>query len=39
MYREVEIIKMFDHPNIINIHEIIDDPEDDKLQIIMEYCN
>ena len=31
-------MKMFDHPNIITIHEIIDDPQDDKLQMIMEYC-
>lgn len=25
------------HPNICNLHEVIDDPEEDNLYLIMEY--
>ncbi|KAF0889173.1 hypothetical protein E2562_022440 [Oryza meyeriana var. granulata] len=35
--REVSIMKMLDHPNIVNLIEVIDDPEIDKLYMVLEY--
>merc|ERR1712061_577747 len=37
-----EIMKMMrtmDHKNVVKLYEIIDDPADDKLYLIMEFCN
>jgi tRNA A-37 threonylcarbamoyl transferase component Bud32 len=35
--REMAIMKKLDHPNIVKLYELIDDPEVDKLFIVMEY--
>jgi len=35
VYSEIEILKLIDHPNIIKLQEIIDDPAADKLYLIM----
>jgi serine/threonine protein kinase len=35
--KEIAIMKKLDHPNIVNLIEILDDPSVDKLYIIMEY--
>ncbi|KAL5223562.1 hypothetical protein ABZP36_010201 [Zizania latifolia] len=35
--REVSIMKMLDHPNIVNLIEVIDDPEIDKFYMVLEY--
>ncbi len=35
--KEIAIMKKLDHPNVVNLIEILDDPSVDKLYIIMEY--
>ncbi|KAJ7538487.1 hypothetical protein O6H91_11G050300 [Diphasiastrum complanatum] len=35
--REVDIMKQLDHPNIVNLVEVIDDPESDYLYMVLEY--
>ena len=34
---EIEILKKINHPNIINVVEIIDDPKQDNICIVMDY--
>ena len=36
--REIDIQKNLNHPNIVTLLEIIDDSEDEKLHMVMEYC-
>jgi len=36
--REIAIMERLDHPNVIKIHEVINDPSDNKIHIIMEYA-
>ena len=31
MYREIAIMKKLDHPNVVKLVEVLDDPEDDQL--------
>ncbi|CAK9314412.1 unnamed protein product [Citrullus colocynthis] len=35
--REVLIMKMLEHPNIVNLLEVIDDPDDDRFYMVLEY--
>ena len=35
---EVSIMKMLDHKNIVQLKEVIDDPDNDYICIVMEYC-
>jgi len=35
--REVSIMKMLNHPNIVNLVEVIDDPNIDKFYMVLEY--
>ncbi|XP_027910133.1 serine/threonine-protein kinase GRIK1-like [Vigna unguiculata] len=35
--REVLIMKMVEHPNIVNLIEVIDDPESDNFYMVLEY--
>ncbi|XP_058094435.1 serine/threonine-protein kinase GRIK2 isoform X2 [Magnolia sinica] len=35
--REVSIMKMLDHPNIVNLVEVIDDPSTDHFYMVLEY--
>ncbi|ESW04237.1 hypothetical protein PHAVU_011G078300 [Phaseolus vulgaris] len=35
--REVFIMKMVEHPNIVNLIEVIDDPESDNFYMVLEY--
>jgi [calcium/calmodulin-dependent protein kinase] kinase len=35
--REIAVMKKLDHPNIVNLIEVLDDPAHDKLYIVMEY--
>lgn len=36
--REIAIMKKLDHPNIISLHEVLDDPSRDELYMVVEYC-
>jgi len=36
--REIDIHKMLIHPNIVRLHEVIDDDTDDKVYLIMDYA-
>lgn len=35
--REVAIMKLLEHPNLVNLVEVIDDPESDHLYMVLEY--
>ncbi|VAH95130.1 unnamed protein product [Triticum turgidum subsp. durum] len=35
--REVSLMKMLSHPNIVNLIEVIDDPNSDKFYMVLEY--
>lgn len=37
--REVSLMKMLDHPNIVNLIEVIDDPNTDKFYMVLEYVD
>ncbi|KAJ6809643.1 serine/threonine-protein kinase GRIK1-like [Iris pallida] len=37
VHREVSIMKLLEHPNIINLVEVIDDPESDHFYMVLEY--
>lgn len=36
--REIDILKQLAHLNIIRLYEVIDDPNDDKLYLVLEYA-
>lgn len=36
--REIDILKQVSHKNIIRLYEVIDDPNDDKLYLVLEYA-
>lgn len=35
---EIAIMKKLDHENIIKLYEVLDDPDNDSLYMVMEYC-
>jgi serine/threonine protein kinase len=35
--REIAILKKCSHPNIVNLREVIDDPNSEKIYLILEY--
>jgi [calcium/calmodulin-dependent protein kinase] kinase len=37
--REVMIMKILEHPNIVNLIEVIDDPETDHFYMVLEYVD
>ncbi|XWS73707.1 hypothetical protein CRYUN_Cryun02cG0151500 [Craigia yunnanensis] len=37
VFREVLIMKMLEHPNIVNLIEVIDDPSTDQFYMVLEY--
>jgi [calcium/calmodulin-dependent protein kinase] kinase len=36
--KEIAIFKKVNHPNVVRMREIIDDPDNSKLFMILEYC-
>ena len=36
---ELKVLKMLNHPNVIWLNEIIDDPKKDKLYVVTEWLN
>lgn len=36
--KEIAIFKKVNHPNVVRMKEIIDDPDSSKLFMILEYC-
>ncbi|XP_059155965.1 calcium/calmodulin-dependent protein kinase kinase 1-like isoform X2 [Physella acuta] len=36
VYREIAILKKLDHPNIVKLVEVLDDPDEDKLYLVFE---
>ena len=39
MKLEMEIMKQIDHPNLVRLHEIIDDPKNKKIYLVMDYMD
>ena len=37
VYREIAVMKKLDHPNVVKLVEVLDDPEDDNLYMAFEY--
>lgn len=35
---EIAILKKLDHPNVVNLVEVLDDPEGDSLYMVLEMC-
>lgn len=35
--REIALMKKLNHPNVIRMHEVLDDPENDKLCIVLDF--
>jgi [calcium/calmodulin-dependent protein kinase] kinase len=35
---EVAIMKKLNHPNLVQLIEVLDDPEDDSLYMVLEMC-
>lgn len=35
--REIAILKKMNHPNIVKLFEVIDNPEKNKIYLVMEY--
>lgn len=35
---EIAIMKKLSHPNVINLHDVLDSPESDMLYLVLEYC-
>lgn len=36
--KELEIMKRLDHPNVIRVHEILEDESSEKLYMVIDYC-
>ncbi|CAG9320758.1 unnamed protein product [Blepharisma stoltei] len=38
VYKEIDLMKELNHPNVIRMYEIIDDVEGEKIYMILDYC-
>lgn len=36
VYREIAVLKKLDHPNVVKLVEVLDDPEEDQLYLVFE---
>jgi [calcium/calmodulin-dependent protein kinase] kinase len=36
VYREIAVLKKLDHPNVVKLIEVLDDPDDDALYMVFE---
>ena len=39
VFREIAIMKKLKHPNLISLHEVIDDEEDDRLFMVIDIAD
>lgn len=37
--REIAVMKKLAHTNVLRLHEVIDDDEEDKLYMVMDFCD
>jgi [calcium/calmodulin-dependent protein kinase] kinase len=35
---EIAILKKLDHPNVVELYEVLDDPSKDGMYMVFEYC-
>ena len=38
MLREIAVMKKLNHPNVIRLHEVINDADDDKIFLVLDYA-
>lgn len=36
-YREIAVLRKLDHPNVVRLIEVLDDPDDDYLYLVFEF--
>ena len=36
--REIAVMKKLNHPNVIRLHEVINDADDDKIFLVLDYA-
>lgn len=39
VYREIAVLKKLDHPNVVKLVEVLDDPLDDSLYMVFEFVS
>lgn len=37
--REIAVMKKIDHPNLVSLYEVLDDPDSDALYLVIEWCS
>jgi len=37
--KEIAIMKKINHPNVIKLYEVIENPDNDKIIIVIDYAN
>lgn len=36
--REIAVMKKINHPNLIKLHEVIENPDNDKIYLVLDFC-
>jgi len=39
LHKEIAIMKKIEHPNLVRLHEVIDDPDNKKMYLILDYMD